>query len=55
MCVYVCRSPNSELYADVFKVTSPRLHSASLSSSCIQKLAGGVTKTRTSIYESRPL
>ena len=33
------------------EVTSPRLHSASPSSSCIHMLAGGVTKTRTSMYE----
>ena len=43
--------PNGELYADVFKVTSTRLHSTSPSSSCIHKPAGGVTKTRVSIYE----
>ena len=43
--------PNGELYAGVFKVTSPRFHSASPSSSCIPMLAGGVTKTGTWIYE----
>ena len=43
--------PNGGLYADAFKVTSPRFHSASPSSSCIPMLAGGVAKTRTSIYE----
>ena len=33
------------------EVTSPRFNSASLSSSCIHMLAGGVTKTLTSMYE----
>ena len=32
-------------------LVSPRLHSISPSSSCIPILTGGVTKTRTSIYE----
>ena len=33
------------------EVTSPRFYSASPSSSCIHMLAGGVTKTQTSMYE----
>ena len=32
-------------------VTTSRFHSALPSSSCIHVLAGGVTKTRTSVYE----
>ena len=51
-CLFMFSAPpNGELYAGVFKVTSSGYHSASPSSPCILELAGGVTKTRTSVYE----